>query len=177
MNDTKIFSVTPGLKIHVFETNFLINFVKNLTEIVNPIESETVLEQSEQLSSLFTRSNIVQVKLDGKLVSVLPDTSSQKISMILDIIGFSQSINNLADFIELELRATRNNPEFRALSIRENYRSELPAKRSISFWSNTGFEEHLSALNARGLNRLSKIGVSIFIDNELHNVMSPNSFL
>ena len=183
LNDTKIFSVTPGLKIHIFETTFLTNSLKNLTqtedltEIANPIRSERVLEQSGQLSNLFTRSNIVQVKLDGKLIAVLPDTSSQKISIILDIIGFGQSINNLADFIELELRATRNNPEFRALSIRENYRSELPAKRSISFWSNTGFEEHLSALDARGLNSLSEIGVSIFIDNELDSVMSPNSFL
>ena len=177
LQDPSTFSVMSGMKIHLFETTFLTNFMKRHTDRTNTIQLQADLEQSAPLARLLSRANVTRIKLDKQLVAVLPDSSSQQISTILDVLGLERSVTDLADFVELELNSQTINPEFSSVSLLGDYKSKLPSKRTISFWSNDGLTKHLRALNRRELTRLSSIGVSVLLDYKLQNILSPNAFL
>ena len=107
---------------------------------------------------------------------MLPGSSSKKLSEIIDTLGLEQSFTDFSDFVELELRSNRDFAEFSSLSLSQNYRSILPAAKNISFWSNTQFSQYLNSLDKRNFTRMSSIGVPIFVDNKLTDILSPTSF-
>ena len=176
LQDNQIFPVTAGLKIHLFETNFLNSFVNRLTNAKDGLLIESDSNQSTPLVRLLSRANVVRINLDDQLVAVLPETSSKKISAIIDTLGLEQSFTDFSDFVELELRSNSDFAEFSSLSLSQNYRSILPAAKTITFWSKTQFTRYLNSLDKRKFTRISSIGVPIFVDNELTDILSPTAF-
>ena len=176
LQGNQIFPVTAGLKIHLFETTFLNSFVNSLTNAKNDPLIKSNLSQSTPLARLLSRANVVRIKLDDQLVAVLPESSSKKISEIIDTLGLEQSFTNFSDFVELELRSNSDFPEFSSLSLSENYRLILPPAKNINFWNNTRFTQHLNSLDKRAFTHLTSIGVPIFLDNELTDILSPKAF-
>ena len=176
LQGNQIFPVTAGLKIHLFETTFLNSFVNKQTNAKDDLLIESDLNQSTPLVRLLSRANVVRINLDDQLVAVLPESSSKKISAIIDTLGLEQSFTDFSDFVELELRSNSDFAEFSSLSLSQNYRSILPAAKNINFWSNTKFTRYLNSLDKRNFTRISSIGVPIFVDNKLTDILSPTAF-
>ena len=133
LQGNQIFPVTAGLKIHLFETNFLNSLVNRLTNAKDGLLIESDSNQSTPLVRLLSRANVVRINLDDQLVAVLPESSSKKISAIIDTLGLEQSFTDFSDFVELELRSNSDFAEFSSLSLSQNYRSILPAAKLYKF--------------------------------------------
>lgn len=170
------FTLAAGTKIHLFETAFLTDFVKRLD--IGPSDASilTDLGRSASLARLLLRSGVLRVKLDGALVAVLPPSSIQKMGTVLDVLGLEQSVSTLADFVELGLQSTQQKPKFVSLSLVGDYQSRLLAAQTIGFWTRKGFSEHLRTTDEKELKRLFSIGVPVFIDYDLKDIISPNAF-
>ena len=169
------FALNAGSKIHLFETTFLNGFV---TKIDNRQNGDTVvlseMGRASTLARLLSRSNILRVKLDGELLSVLPASASQKISTIFDVLGIEQSLSDLADFVELEQYTSLTQPQFKSLSLSAEFGSILPQASAIGFWSRKVLLQHIRA-DADDLKRLSSIGVTVFVDYKMEGVFSPSA--
>lgn len=171
------FNVGPDAKIHLYETTFLTNFVRRLDGRESLQDNFLELGNSAPLANLLRRSGVIRVNLDGALVAILPASPEQKISNIFDILGIEHSISLLTDFIEIQLQKTRKRPESFSLSLVEDFHDALPpATRSIDFWSKAAFDNRLMAPGERNINGLFEIGVSVFIDYELVDILSPSAF-
>lgn len=171
------FDVGPGAKIHLYETTFLTNFMRRLDGGESLQDNFLELGNSAPLANLLRRSGVIRVNLDGALVAILPASPAQKISNIFDILGIEQSISSLTDFVEIQLQKTAKRPEFFSLSLIEDFDDALPpATRSIDFWSKAAFDKRLTTPGERYINGLFEIGVSVFVDYELVDILSPSAF-
>ena len=171
------FDLGAGAKIHLYETTFLTNFVKRLDGSESLQDNLPELGNSAPLANLLRRSGVIRVNLDGALVAILPASPAQKISNIFDILGIEQSISSLTDFVEIQLQQTGKRPESFSLSLIEDFDDALsPATRSIDFWSKAAFDKRLAAPGERDIDGLFEIGVSVFVDYELVDILSPSAF-
>ena len=173
---TAPFRLSPGTKIHLFETSFLTNFVKQLDNR-SSTDPVVLLEfgRSAPLARLLSRAQVLRVKLDGELMSILPKSEAQVISNIVDVLGIETSLSTLADLVELDLQTTDRQPSQSSLSLTVDFNAPLPNAQAIGFWSLSAFQRRLARPQEDDLKQLNSIGVSVFVDYKLQTVLSPSA--
>ena len=172
------FLYPAGLKVHLFETPYLTKFVRELDGKTTPDNPTFVSElgQNAPLARLLANSGVVRVTLDGELRSILPAITSQTIAQILDVLGIQQSYTALADLVEVQTLSDLGLPQTQGYSLNQDYRSELPIAQSVNFWSDQKFNDLSSSFSSSELDALLKLGVAIYIDNSLHDIVSASTF-
>ena len=176
MQGLEPFTLLPGAKVHLFETAFLTGFYKRLDMRSSDATALTGLGRSAPLARLLLRSGVLRVKLDGILVAVLPASSTQKMEAVLDVLGLEQSVSTLADFVEIGLKSTQQGPKFTSLSLIGDYQRRMPDAQTIGFWSRKGFFDYLKTADEQEIKRLFSIGVPVFVDYDLKEILSPSAF-
>lgn len=176
MQGVEPFTLLPGAKVHLFETAFLTSFYRRLDTGPSDTTALTDLGRSAPLARLLLRSGVLRVKLDGILVAVLPASSTQKMETVLDVLGLEQSVSTLADFVEIGLQSTQQRPKFTSLSLIGDYQRRMPDAQTIGFWSRKGFFDYLKTADQQEIKRLFSIGVPVFVDYDLKEILSPSAF-
>ena len=192
------FPLAAGAKIHLFETSFLNNFVKRIDGEKAQLDGEKAqldgekaqldgrqdltvvtseLGEDAPLARLLSRAGVLRVQLDGALLAVLPATASQNISEIFDVLGLERAASNLADFVEITRQPEGGRRQVDSLSLVEDYRTRLSSAEVIEFWSQDAFSRRLTKTSETDLAALFQVGVPVFVDYELKNVLSPSAFV
>lgn len=169
------FTLDAGSKIHLFETTFLNGFIKK-TDLSPNADTAIVpaIDRSAPLARLLSRANILRITMDGELMAVLPSSTSQKISKILDVLGIEQNLSNFADFVELGILTADGQPLSKSVSLSADFETILPQAHSIGFWSRDAL---LGRINGAEdfLKRVSSIGVTVFVDYTVKDLFSTSA--
>ncbi len=173
------FAFSSGLKVHLFETKYLNDFVRRLgTQEVSGDVAALSMQQGKEasLARLLADAEVVRVTINGRLRAVLPSINSQSIADVLDVLGIVQAPETLSDFVELQSLSRTWMPQSQGFSLRNDYSAALPQATSINFWS----KDELPILSTRQgeeeTQRLRETGVLIYLDYEPTIFVATSAF-
>ncbi len=173
------FAFSSGLKVHLFETRYLNDFVRRLgtQEDSNDVTALSMeMGREGYLARLLADAEVVRVTINGRLRAVLPSITSQSIADVLDVLGIVQAPETLSDFVELQSLSRTRMPQSQGFSLRNDYGAALPQATSINFWSQ---DEHPIVSSPQGdedTQRLREAGVLIYLDYEPTNFVAVSAF-
>ena len=197
LSASEAFSIKAGEKIHLFETDFLGLVASGLNNIAaggqnnvaagglnnvaagNPNNQEIIfsLNNSGRLLDLFARAGVVVVKIDQQVRSFLPASEAVKIETAFDFIGLDD-FTGFSDKVILTNRGTGLRSSSTLLSLNDDLSSKLPNSLiEISFFSDSGNQAFLKNRDDTQFDKIVALGVSLYIDYELFDIIKPNDLL
>lgn len=171
-----IFAAEAGTKIHFFEASYITDFVERL-QLGNSLEAVSFSQDAKDaaLSRLLLESGTTRVAVDGKIFGIIPSGEVSSLRAVFDIIGIERSLGNFSDFVQVEIAANSSVPIMSSLSLTQNFSEPLPQLNSLTFWSIEKFQEEIVQANGPMLSKYFEIGIPIFVDYALFDVLSQSA--
>ena len=167
------FTISPGDKIHLFESQFLINEASKLGVEAGAQGSETW----RKLSDLFARARVRKLLIDNDVRALLPRNEALSIASILDTLGFD-NVDRFSDLIVLERQSDNMRLVTELTSASGDISQPLPQDiTSVSLYSPEGKTTLLRSQDSVRFDQVKRRGVSLFVDYAFVNIGISKDFL
>ena len=167
------FTVLPGDKIHLFESQYLISEAATLGEDAGAQR----IANWREMSDLFSRAQIRKILIDNEVRALIPREETQSLATLIDILGFN-TVDRFSDLIVLEKQSADMRMLTEVTSAAGDISAPLaPNVTSVTFYSDNGKAELIAAPNSKRFGELQARSISLFVDYSLVDIGMPQDFL